>query len=74
MDDPHFGYKQELVPKKTTKTLGNTSRQWACMHAFVSKIELHLIHYMYLVLVFKSQHDEYIGIHVPMGKGLGLLL
>jgi hypothetical protein len=49
MDDPHFGYKQEVVPKKTTKTLGNNSRQLACMHAFVSKIELHLIHYTYLV-------------------------
>jgi hypothetical protein len=74
MDDPHFGYKQELVPKITTKTLGNNSRQLACMHAFVSKIELHLIHYTYLVWVYKSQHDEYIGIYVPMGKGQGLLL
>lgn len=45
------------------------------MHTFVSKIELHLIHYTYLVWGFKSQHDEYIGgIHVPMGKGLGLML
>jgi hypothetical protein len=46
------------------------------MHArfCVQDLTQDLIHCTYLVWVFKSQHNEYIGIHVPMGKGLGLLL
>jgi hypothetical protein len=68
---PTLSTNKNWYPKKQQK-------HWATLvgngHAFVSKIELHLIHDTYLVLVFKSQHDEYIGIHVPMGKGLGLLL